>query len=127
MCGGGAVERMHLKRRGTDEEPRSAKLLLLAVVAQDVADVLAEEAFDALAKFLHAIDVSLVHLPLGVRPRLEGWDFLIDSEIPGDVGDEILDHRERLHGKDGDGLIERERVHARFAGEPRPAVNLSRA
>ena len=31
------------------------------MVAEDVADVLAEEALDALAELLHALDVLLVH------------------------------------------------------------------
>src|ERR1700733_2131728 len=126
-CAGGAVERMHLKRSGAYEEPRAAKLLLLAVVAQDEADILAEEALNALAKLLYAIYVPLVHLPNGVRARLERRDLLIDSEIPGHVGDQVLYHRESLHRKDSDGLIERKSVHARLAGEPRPAVDLGRA
>jgi hypothetical protein len=36
------------------------------VVAQDVADVLAQEALDALAEFLHAVDVGLAHAPRAV-------------------------------------------------------------
>src|SRR5438270_4780796 len=118
---------MHLKRSCADKETWSSKFLLLAVVAQDVADVLAEEAFDALAKFRYAIDIALVHLPLGVRTRLEGRNFAIDLVVPGDVGDQVLDDREGLHGKNGDGLIERKRIHACFAGEPRPAIDLSGA
>src|SRR5271168_118330 len=122
---GDAVERMHLKRSRTYEEPRATKLLLLAVVSQDVADILAEEALDALAKFLYAIYVPLVHLPLDARARLEGRDLPIDFEIPGNVRDQVLDHRERFHGEDGDWLIKRESVHARFASEPRTAIDLS--
>src|ERR1700730_16945913 len=106
---------MHLKRGDAYEEPRSTKLFLLAVVTQDVADVLAKEALDALTKFLYAVDVRLVHLPLGVRARLKRRNLLIDSEVPGDVGDQVFDHGKGFHGKDGYGLIERERVHARFA------------
>ena len=48
------------------------------MVAQDVADVLAEEALDALAEFLHALDVLLLHPPGavgGVRRR--GLNFLM--------------------------------------------------
>ena len=48
---------MHLERGGVDEEARADELVVLVVIAQDVADVLAQEALDALAEFLHAIDV----------------------------------------------------------------------
>ena len=44
-----------------------AKLVLRVVVAQHVADVLAEEALDALAELLHAVDVVLLHAPGAVR------------------------------------------------------------
>src|SRR5262250_1407516 len=44
-----AVERVHLERGHADEEARAAEALLLAVVAQDVAHVLAEKTLDALA------------------------------------------------------------------------------
>jgi hypothetical protein len=97
------------------------------MLAQNVADILAEKALDALAKFLYAVDISLVHLPLDAGPRLEGWDLLIDPEIPGDVSHQILDDRERFHRKDGDGLIKRKSVHARFASEPWTTVHFGRA
>jgi hypothetical protein len=115
---------MHFERSRTHEEPRSPKLLLLTVLAQNVADILAKEALDALAKFLNAIHIALVHLPRDAGPWLKRGNLLIDFEIPGDISDQILNHRESLHGKDGDGLIKRERVHARFACEPRPAIDL---
>src|SRR5262245_25652306 len=41
------VERMHLERRGVDEEPRSDEFIVQLVLAQDVTHVLAEEALDA--------------------------------------------------------------------------------
>ena len=46
-------------------------LSLLVVVAQHVADVLAQVALDALAELLHAIDVLLVH-PVACRRRRAG-------------------------------------------------------
>ena len=52
---------------------------------------------------------------------------LLDFEVPGDVGDQILDQRERLHGLDGDGLIERQRVQARHAHQLGHAVDFRRA
>ena len=54
------VERVHLERGGVDEEPRADEPLELAVIAQDVAHVLAQEALDALAELLHAVDVALL-------------------------------------------------------------------
>ena len=87
------VERMHLQRGGVDQEARADELVVHVVVAQDVADVLAQEAFDALAEFLHAVDVRLRHAPGAVRrvglARLELLDLLLDAEIPGNVGDQV--------------------------------------
>ena len=61
-----AVDRVHLEPGDAHEESRAGELVLELVRAQHVADVLAQEALDALAEFLHAIDVALVPLPLGV-------------------------------------------------------------
>ena len=51
--------------------------LVLLVVAQHVAHVLAQEALDALPEFLHAVHVALLHAPGAVgrigRARLNGW------------------------------------------------------
>jgi len=57
------VERMHLERRRVHEEARADELVVLVVVAQHVADVLAQEALDALAELLHAIRCPLLHAP----------------------------------------------------------------
>src|SRR5207249_9528844 len=56
------VERVHLERRELDEEagPREGRLVLL-VIADHVADVLAQEALDALVELLDAIDLLLHH------------------------------------------------------------------
>ena len=66
---------MHLERGDADEEARAGKTVVLVVVAQHVAHVLAQEALDALAELLHAVDVGLLHAPGAVRrvgrPRLE--------------------------------------------------------
>ena len=59
--------------------------------------------------------------------RLEGRDFPIDGVIPGNVGDQIFDFGERLHGHDGDGFVFGKRVHARFAGQARAAVDFGGA
>src|SRR5579871_285357 len=118
---------MHLQRSRTNEEPRSAKLLLLIVITQNVADILAKETLNAFAKFLYAIHVALVHLPPNPGPRLKRWNLPINLEIPRNIRNQILDHRKRLHRKDVDGLIKRKRVHPSLASEPRTAVDLSRA
>ena len=53
---------------------------MFVVVAQDVADILTEEAFDALAEFLDTFDVLLLHIPGAVcivrLTRLERLDLL---------------------------------------------------
>ena len=72
--------------------------VMLAVVADDVADVLAEEALDALAEFLHAIDVALRHAPGAVGgvglARRELLDAGLRAEVERDVRDQILDAAE---------------------------------
>src|SRR5438874_3597809 len=110
-----AVHGVHLQTRDAHKKARPRELFLLVVLAQNVANVLAEKTFDALAELLDAVHVSLVDFPFGVRPRLEGGNPLVDAEIPGDVGDQILDERKRLHRQDGDGLVQRQGVHARLA------------
>src|SRR5262245_50294259 len=63
------VEWVHFQPGHAHEEARSAKLVLLLVIAQYVTNVLAEKALNAFAKFLHAIDLALIHLPFNVRLR----------------------------------------------------------
>src|SRR5271170_4127015 len=99
------VQGVHIKRSGTHEEARSAEGLLFVVIAQDVADILTEETLDALAKFLYTVDIALVHLPFNAGPRLKGRNLPIHGEVPGDVGHQILNDWECLHGEDSDGLI----------------------
>ena len=62
-----AVDRVHLEPGDPHEEARAGELVLQLVGAQHVADVLAEEALDALAELLHAVDVVLLPAPLGAR------------------------------------------------------------
>ena len=61
------IERMHFERRGVDQKARADELLVLVMLAQNVAHVLAQEALDALAEFLHAVHVHLLHAPRAVR------------------------------------------------------------
>ena len=51
------IERIHLKRGRVDKKARSDELIVKAMVAEDVADVLAQKTFDALSKFLHAVNI----------------------------------------------------------------------
>src|SRR5690625_1063057 len=58
----GGVQRVHLQLRQPDEHPRPReRLLVLLVVADHVADVLAQEALDALAELLGALHIHLLH------------------------------------------------------------------
>ena len=74
------IERMHFERGGVDQETRADEFVVHVMIAQHVADVLAQEAFDALAEFLHAVDILLIHAPGAVRrvglARLELLDAL---------------------------------------------------
>jgi hypothetical protein len=56
---------MHLKRRYPDEKPRPPELLHLLVLAENMAHILAQEAFNAFTKLLHPIHILLVHFPVG--------------------------------------------------------------
>src|SRR6202041_2054010 len=69
------VEGVHLELGEADEEAGPGVLgLVLLVVADDVADVLAHEALDALTELLAPLDVDLLHpvATLGLGPGMEG-------------------------------------------------------
>src|SRR5581483_2581653 len=124
------VLRVHLEARDAHHEARPVVLLLQVVVAQDVADVLAEEALDALAKLEHAVDVLLLYAPRLARGHVllvrgERRDLLVHLVVPADVGDQVLDQRESLHRADGD----RAPVlgDGRLAHQARVTVDLGRA
>ena len=115
-----------------DEEPRAGeRRLVLLVVADDVADVLAQEALDALAELLRPLDVDL--LPSGTRRaarsgrRRERRDLAGLLVVERHVGDQVPDHREGPHRRDGDRLVLGERRHPGHAQQPRPAVDLGAA
>src|SRR5687767_14127920 len=57
------VERVHLERGDVNKKPSSDKFGVLFVISQHVADILAEQAFDAFSEFLDAVDVRLLHSP----------------------------------------------------------------
>jgi hypothetical protein len=60
---------VHLEARRADEEPRPEERPLDLVVPQDVADVLAQEALDALPELLDPLDVLLLPAPVLDRRR----------------------------------------------------------
>ena len=80
------VQRMHLQCSGIDQETRADEFGVHVMIAQDVADILAEEAFDALAELLHTINVFLLHPPGAIRGIGLAWfeflDLRFDTEIP---------------------------------------------
>src|SRR5690242_18031498 len=124
----GDVERVHLQCRNVHEEARPDELLLLLVLAQHVADVLAQKALDAFPEFLHPIHVALLHAPGAIgrigRPRCKALDALLHAVIPRHIGHQILDARERVHRLDGYRLAEVEIAESGHAHEARLAVDL---
>jgi hypothetical protein len=51
------VQRVHLQRCSENKKARSDKFLVQMMISQNMADILAKEAFDALAKFLDPINI----------------------------------------------------------------------
>ena len=125
------VERVHLQRGGIDQQARADELIVLVMVPQHMADVLTQEAFDALAEFLRPLHVGLDHIPgaVGVVGGAgpEGLDGVLDPVVPRHIGHKILDDREGLHGLNRDWLGEIEIPHSRHAHQSRLAVDLGAA
>src|SRR5438067_12171125 len=122
------VQGVHLQGGDPDHVARPVVGGLVVVVAQDVADILAEEALDALAVLVDALRILGQHL---VRDRLtrlrrEPWDLLVDLIVPGDVGNQVLDQGKRPHRPYVNLLIDK-LINARLAHEARPAVDLRAA
>ncbi len=94
------IQRVHLQFGIPDHQPRAGEdRLVLLVVSDDVADCLAQEALDALAEFLDAVDVLLPHpvvsVGTGGRPWRECRHLRGLLVVVRDVRDKIPDHRER--------------------------------
>src|SRR5437868_3362018 len=72
------IERMHLEGGDMNQKTRADEALEFLVIAQNVADILTEKAFDALSEFLNTVDVRLPHPPCAVgrirRARFELFD-----------------------------------------------------
>src|SRR5215813_5114556 len=125
------VERMHLELGDAHEEagPREAALVL-RMIADDVAHVLAKEALDALAELLAPLHVFLLHPSRPVRllgPRLEGRHLLGTLEVEGDIRGEVAIQGEGLDGRHRHRLARIEGIHAGHAHEARLAVDLRAA
>src|SRR5579859_3376747 len=123
----GAVEWMHLQSSHAHKESRPGEHWLAVMLTQHMAYVLAQETLDALAELLWAVDVMLLHPPLYTFLRRERCDALVHLIVPLHVRHQVFDDGETLHRPDGDGLIERQRVHACLAGQPRFSVHFTRA
>src|SRR5437773_6585830 len=121
---------MHFKSGNMNEKSRTDKLLMLVMVAKHVTDILAQKALDTFAKFLHAVDIRLLHSPCSVcgiwRPRIEFLDTLLDFVIPRNITDEIFDRRECANWFDRHGLVKRDRIQPRHAHQLWLAVDLGR-
>src|ERR671916_980945 len=94
----GLVHRVHLQPLVPDEEAWSCELGVLVVGSQDVADILAHKALDALLRFVEALDILLVHGEGRLLAGPERLDALRDLIVPGDVGDQVLYDGESTHG-----------------------------
>jgi hypothetical protein len=77
---------MHFQRGDVNQESRTDKFVVQLMVAQNMANILAKKAFDTFTKFLHAIDVLLLHSPGAVRrvsrSRFKRFDLLLHLKIP---------------------------------------------
>src|SRR4029453_3376198 len=125
------LQGVHLQLGVADEHARAGEAgLVLLVVADDVADVLAQEALDALVELLHPVDVLLGH-PVGAvglpGPGRERRHPLGHLEVERHVGAKVADDREGARGVAGDRLAPLEDVQAGHAQQARAAVDLGRA
>src|SRR5437763_1712440 len=118
---------MHLQTRDAHKEAWPSELLLLIVIAQHVTNVLAQKTFDALAKLLHAIDFTLIHLPFHVWLGCERRNLFVNAIVPRNIGNEILEHRKALHRLYGNWLVKRHRIESSLTSQPRVAVVFGRA
>ena len=122
---------MHVQLGEPDEHARAGELLLVLLVVSDhVAHVLAQEALDALAELLAALHIDLLHAVfagLQIGGRREGRNRQQLLVVERDIGDEVLDHRERAHRCDRHGLVLPIGAHPRHTHQPRVAVDLGGA
>src|SRR5215831_10501882 len=124
------VQGVHFEGRHMNQKSWTNELFLHVMLTQDVADVLAKIALDALAEFLHSFDILLGDAPRSIRsvgrPRLEPRDAPLHRVVPRDVGDQVFYVGKRLHRFDGDRLVERQRVQPGHAHQFRHPVYFGR-
>jgi len=122
---------MHVEAGDLDEEARPGeRALLVVVVTNHVAHVLAQEALDAPVELLNAIDVLLHHPVRAVglrRLEAERRHLLGLVVVEGHVGDEVADQREGPDRRHRDRVARLEQVHPGHAHEPGLAVDLGAA
>src|SRR5262245_60360219 len=122
------IQRVHLERRGVDQEARADELIVLMVVTQYVAHILTQKALDALAELLHAFDVRLLHAPRAIvrvrTPGLKPLDLLFDPEIPRDIGNQIANRRKGVHRFYDHRHIQVEIAQPRHTHQLRHAIDL---
>ena len=103
------IQWVHIEFGDTNKEARSSKgLLILFVIANNVAGVLTQEALDALTEFLAALHIDLLHTWLAwlhADRWLERRNFHRLLVVEGDVGDQVLNDWECSQWCDGDGLF----------------------
>ena len=124
------VQRVHVQLGVPDEVPRPGiGRLVVLVVADHVADVLAQPALDALAELLAAVDVGLGHPVLpglqSVR-RGEGRHPQRPAVVDRYVGDQVADHGVGAQRGDRD-RPGRQRGEPGHAQQLRAAVDLGAA
>ena len=125
------VGRVHVELGQPDEEPRAGEgFLVVLVVTDHVAHVLAHEALDALAELLAALHVDLLHpqlARLGAGRRRERRHLPRLGVVERHVGDQVPDDREGPQRGHRDRLGLGEGVHPGHAHQPGLAVDLGAA
>ena len=91
------IERMHFQRSGVHQEAGSDELVVFVMIAQHMANILAEKTLDALSEFLNAVNVFLHHCPRSVGIVWFSWlkwfDLFLDAEVPTDISHKISNRR----------------------------------
>lgn len=124
------VQRVHFKGSESHHVPWSEEDVFALTVTEHMANVLAQEALDAFAKLLDAIDVDLLHpqrFGASFIGKSERFDLLRNFVVPTDVGNEVFDYRKRFDRRHDDRLILRQFVDSSFAQQLRFSVDLSAA
>jgi hypothetical protein len=110
---------MHLELGGVNQESWADELFVELVVAQNVADILAQKALDAFPKFLNPVGIGLRHPPSAVgrigRSGRELPDSLLRPEVGRDIGHQIFHRWKGPHWLDGDRLLEIQLAQSRHA------------